>query len=426
MSIDLYSELEWRGLIHQVTDPDLPKILAEQSLTIYCGFDPTAASLTVGHLLQMLRMRRFQLAGHRPIVVAGGGTGLIGDPSGKESERPMLSRDEIGANIEGFRKQMEGLLDFSVGESQAMLLNNADWLVGIDLIDFLRDVGKHFSVNMMIAKESVKARLNEREQGISYTEFSYMLLQSYDFLWLYDNYGCRIQTSGSDQWGNITAGIELIRKTRGAETYGLTSPLITLPDGKAMSKTAGNAIWLDPKLTSPYQFYQYWFNSSDAQVGQLLRFFTFLDQATIKELEDKVQTEPATRSAQKALAREVTTLVHGEAEAVNAERASRALFGSEIAELDEGTLLEVLSEAPATKLSRTELEQGKPLVDLLVEAKMSNSKAAARTDIGGGGIYLNNVRSEDVEKRLGRQDLLHDRYVVIRRGKRTYHLISFE
>lgn len=337
----------------------------------------------------------------------------------------MLDLEQIEANVELFREQMSAFLDFEPGSSRAMLLNNADWLLELSLIDFLRDVGKHFSVNMMIGKESVRARLEEREQGISYTEFSYMLLQSYDFLWLFDNHGCKLQTSGSDQWGNITAGIDLIRRMRGQSAYGLTSPLITLPDGKAMSKTAGNAVWLDPRLTSPYHFYQYWINTDDAAVGQLLRFFTFLSRERTQELELAVVQEPAAREAQKTLAFEVTALVHGPDEAGKAVKASAALFGAEIAELEEATFLDVLSEAPSTQHPRSVLDQGKLLVDLLVETGLSHSKGSARTDLAGGGIYLNNQRvSED--RTVGHGDLLHGRYLLIRRGKKTYHLATFD
>lgn len=426
MKADICEELEWRGLLSQMSDPDLPKLLANEQFILYAGFDPTGPSLHTGHLLQMLTLRRFQLAGHRPIAVAGGGTGMIGDPSGRETERMLLSPDEIGAHTEKIKKQLEPFIDFSPGEAQATLVNNADWLSDLNLIEFLRDIGKHFSLNMMIGKESVKARLEEREQGISYTEFSYMLLQSYDFLHLFDDYGCRLQTGGSDQWGNITAGIELIRRKRSETAYGLTTTLIVLPSGKKMSKSEGTAEWISAELTTPYRFFQYWINTEDREVGTFLRYYTFLSKDEIEDLEASAREHPERREAQRRLAREVTTLVHGAEEASRAEQAASALFGKEIRELDEKNLLEVFSEAPSFKVPRTNLGKAS-LIELVVElAPIFPSRGAARTDITAGGLYLNNERETDEQRRIDVGDLLHDRYLLIRRGKRSHYLISFD
>lgn len=426
METDLFSDLEWRGLVHQCTDPELGKKLAAEQMTVYCGFDPSADSLHHGSLLQLLALLRFQRAGHRPIAVAGGGTGLIGDPSGKATERPLLAKEEVEANVAGIRRQLERFLDFGRGRSQALLVNNADWLCALNLTDFLRDVGKHFTVNMMIAKESVRARLEDREQGISFTEFSFMLLQAYDFLHLFDHYGCRLQIGGSDQWGNITAGIELIRRVRGEEAYGLTCPLIERLGGGKFGKTEEGTVWLDPARTSPYDFYQYWINTDDRDVARFLKFFTFCDRERIAELEERAGRDPAKREAQRALAFEVTALVHGVPEAEKAVRASEALFSREIAGLDEATLLQVLADSPSTDSPRSGLEgEGVPLVDLLVSTGLAASRSAARADIEGGGVYVNNLREEAVDRKLAADSLLLGRYLLLRRGKKTHHLVRF-
>lgn len=424
--MNVYSELEWRGLIHQVTDPELGNALAEERLVAYCGFDPTADSLHLGGLIQLLNLRRLQLGGHQPIAVMGGGTGLIGDPSGKESERVLMSEEELESNIESIRKQVEQIIDFTPGAAQALMVNNADWLKPLPLTTFLRDIGKHFSVNAMIARDSVKGRLESREQGISFTEFTYMLLQSYDFLHLFDTYGCRLQIGGSDQWGNITYGIELIRKTRGEQAYGLTSPLIKGLSGAKMGKSVGGNVWLDPAKTSPYRFYQHWINADDEDVIRFLKFFTFLDRQRIEELEAIHRETPGKREAHRVLAAEVTTLVHGAQEAARAERASRALFGKQIAELDEQTLLDVFSDVGSSTLPRTALEPGKPLVELLVETGLAQSRGSARSFIEGGGVYINNERVTDVDRRITGSDLLLGRYLVLRRGKKSHHLVRLE
>ena len=346
----LFEDLQWRGLVHQLTDPQLGKMLDEDYFVTYIGFDPTADSLHVGSLMQILNLRRLQLAGHKPLPLVGGGTGLVGDPSGRQAERQMLSFGQIEANLDGIRKQLEGFLDFSGADShRAVLLDNGEWLRQLSLTEFLRDIGKLFSVNEMIRKESVRTRLEAREQGISFTEFSYMLLQAYDFLHLFDTYGCRLQLGGSDQWGNITEGIDLIRRLRGQQAYGLTCPLLTLPSGAKLGKSEGAThAWLDPKRTSPYQFFQYWMQSDDEHVGRYLRFFTFLDREHIVALDEGTADHPERRDAQRALAMEVTTFVHGAAAAEQAARlASDALFSADIARLDEATLVDVLAEAPA-------------------------------------------------------------------------------
>lgn len=424
MPTDIYSELSWRGLVHQVTDPELGKLLTGERFVVYCGFDPTADSLHVGGLIQLLGLRRMQLAGHKPLALMGGGTGLIGDPSGKESERTLLSAEVLEANIAKISTQVANVIDIGPGETQGQTVNNADWLRPLRMTDFLRDIGKHFSVNAMVARDSVRNRLESREQGISFTEFTYILLQSYDFLHLYDHYGCRLQIGGSDQWGNITYGIELIRKVRGAQAYGLTSPLIEGLGGAKMGKSVGGNVWLDPAKTSPYRFYQYWINAADEHVVQMLKFFTFLDRDRIGELEQAVVDRPAEREAQRALAHEVTALVHGEEEARKAQQASQALFGRQIAELDERTLLDVLADAPSSVQPRSSFEEGKALVDLLLEAGLATSKRNAREFISGGGVYVNNAKEQDLERTVGSSDLLLGRYLVLRRGKKNYHLIE--
>lgn len=425
MPEDIFPELQWRGLVHQTTDPELGKQLAAEQFVLYCGFDPTADSLHLGGLIQLLGLRRMQLAGHRPIAVMGGGTGLIGDPSGRESERSLLAPEVLESNIAAIRAQAERIVDFSAGKSQAIMVNNADWLRPLTLTDFLRDIGKHFSVNQMVARDSVRSRLENREQGISFTEFTYMLLQSYDFLHLFNEFGCRLQIGGSDQWGNITYGIELIRKVTGAEAYGLTSPLIKGLGGAKMGKSVGGNVWLDPARTSPYRFYQHFINVDDAQVGQFLRFFTFLSRDEIEALETQVKEAPQRREAQKALAREVTALVHGSEEAARAQRASQALFGTDITELEETELLDVLADAPSSTLPQRSPGEGTPLIDLLIESGLATSRKTAREFIAGGGVYINNTKQTDVDRAVGEDDLLHGRYIVLRRGKKNHHLVSF-
>ncbi|HEY6473791.1 MAG TPA: tyrosine--tRNA ligase [Acidimicrobiales bacterium] len=417
----LSEDLAFRGLIHQITDPELPERLDQPGLTVYAGFDPSADSLHVGSLLQLCTLRRFQEAGHRPISLAGGGTGMIGDPGGKEDERQLLTRETIDRYLEGIRPQLAQFLDLD----RALLLNNADWLGSISTIEFLRDVGKHFTVNQMVAKESVRTRFERPDQGISYTEFSYMLLQAYDFLRLHVDHGCDVQFGGSDQWGNITMGIELVRKATGDEVWGFTTPLIVKPDGTKYGKTETGTVWLDAKRTSPFAMYQFFVNTPDEQVGELLRFLTFLSHDEIRQLDTETAERPQQRAAQKALARAVVSLVHGEAEVEKAEEASAALFSEEIAGLSEEMLLAVTADAPTTAVPRAELSDGGlTLVDALVRTGLEQSKSRARSTIDGGGAYVNNVRQTDAARALGADDLLHDRYVVLRKGRRDVHILQ--
>jgi tyrosyl-tRNA synthetase len=415
----LSEDLAFRGLIHQVTDPDLPKRLDEPGLTLYAGFDPSADSLHVGNLLQLCTLRRFQEAGHRPISLAGGGTGMIGDPGGKQDERQLLDLQTIEGYLERIRPQLGQFLDLD----HALLLNNADWLVSLTTLEFLRDVGKHFTVNQMVAKESVKTRFERPEQGISYTEFSYMLLQAYDFLRLHVDHGCDLQIGGSDQWGNITMGVELIRKVCGDEVWGLTTPLVVKPDGTKYGKTETGTVWLDATRTAPFAMYQFFLNTPDEQVGELLRYLTFLDQDRIEALDAETEGHPERRQAQRALARSVVTLVHGAAEVARCEEASAALFGEEIAGLSEEMLLALTEDAPTTSVSRSALFNGLSLVDLLERTGLVKSKNEARRTIDQGGAYVNNVRQTDATRMLGASDLLHDRYVVLRKGRRDVHIV---
>jgi tyrosyl-tRNA synthetase len=423
---DVLAELEWRGMLHQVTDAELGAKLAAERFTVYVGFDPTADSLHVGHLVGLVALQRFQQAGHRPIALVGGGTSLIGDPSGKEAERPLLSREETEANAAGIRRQLEAFVDFGPGPDGGLLVDNADWLAPLRLTDFLREVGKHFTVNTMIAKEAVRARLEEREQGISYTEFSYMLLQAYDFLHLHDAHACRLQAGGSDQWGNVTAGIDLIRRVRGTEAYGLTWPLVTRADGTKFGKSESGTVWLDPRRTSPYQFFQFWVRVDDRDVVRYLKLLTSLGPEEVAALGAEVAEHPERRRAQHVLAHELTSAVHGTEAADAAAKAAEALYRGELAALDESALLDVFAEAPSTTVPRAELEgEGLPLVDLLVRSALAPSRSAARATIEGGGAYVNDRRVTDLDHRVGEGDLLAGAWVVLRRGRRSQHLVRF-
>ena len=421
----LRDDWEFRGLVHQVTDDEILNRLTAGGVTGYIGFDPTAASLHLGSLLQICLLRRIQEAGNQPIALAGGGTGLIGDPSFKATERPLLTHDQLQQNIEGIKEQLARFLDFSPGPSQALLLNNADWLTTTPLTDFLRDVGKHFTVNQMIAKDSVKSRLDRDDVGLSFTEFSYMLLQAYDFLRLNLDHNCTLQMGGSDQWGNITLGTELIRKTTGKSASGVTSPLLLRADGQKFGKSEGGneRVWLDASLTSPFQMHQFLLNADDQTVPSLLRFFTFLDHDTIRGLDAATTAKPQERAAQRALANAVVALVHGEQAALNAERAGAALFGEEISGLDEKTLLEVVADAPSSVWSRGEIEAGVPIADLLVRSELASSKGEARRFLEQGGVYVNNQRVDDGAA-VGVESLLHNRYLVVRRGRKSLHLVT--
>jgi tyrosyl-tRNA synthetase len=428
-SSSILQDLQWRGLIADMANRDeLERLLAPGAapVTIYIGFDPTADSLHLGHLIPLLILRRFQLAGHRPIALAGGATGMIGDPGGKSAERNLLSPETIASNLTGIQAQMTRLLDFETKTNPALLLNNADWMRPIGILDFLRDIGKHFSVNAMMTKESVKLRL-EGVSGISFTEFSYPLLQAYDFLYLNEKYGCVLQGGGADQWGNVTAGIDLIRRKKGQTVCGLTWPLLTKTDGTKFGKTEGGAVWLSPARTSVYRFYQFLIQVEDAQVIQLLKFFTFLSQEEIDALAAQHQAAPERRDAQKRLALELTRLVHGESATADAVRASEILFGGSLEGITEAQFDEVIAEVPNSTQARGILGQpGGALVEILIAAGLSPSKGQARKDIEAGGVYVNNIRATDAKLVLGAEHLLFGKFVLLRKGKRNYALVRFE
>jgi len=425
--MNLRDDLAFRGLIHQVTDDAIFDRLEAGGVTVYAGFDPTASSLHLGHLLQLCNLRRLQLAGNRPIALAGGGTGLIGDPSGRANERTLLSQDDLDANVANIRQQLGRFLDFTddAGPTKAVLLDNAAWLTTISLTDFLRDIGKHFTVNQMIARESVKSRLERPDVGISFTEFSYMLLQAYDFLRLHIDHGCSLQIGGSDQWGNIVGGAELVRRVSGGAAYGLTSPLLVDSAGNKYGKTTtGNQnLWLDDSLTSAFQLHQFLLNAEDELTPTLVRFFTFLDHDEIASLDQSIRDEPQKRRAQRTLANEVVELVHGSNAARAAERAGEVMFSEDISELDEATLLQVVADAPTSDLSRDELAAGVDTAELLARSGLASSRGEARRFIEQGGIYVNNVRV-DASTSLTLDQTLHGRYLVLRRGRRQTHLIT--
>jgi tyrosyl-tRNA synthetase len=427
--VNVFDEFEWRGLVYDAT-PGLRELLGQETLTAYIGFDPTAASLHVGSLLPILNLARLQRFGHSPVAIAGGGTGMIGDPSGKTLERQLLTPEKVEENLAGIRAQLARFLDFDAAANPARIVDNADWLATIPLIDFLRDTGKHFSVNAMMAKESVRRRL-EGEEGLSYTEFSYMLLQAYDFLVLYDRYGCRLQMGGSDQWGNITAGADLIRRLRGEAAatqgklaHGLVSPLVTTAAGVKFGKTEAGTVWLDPRLTSPFRFYQFWINTDDRDAVSYLKFFTWLTREEVAGLEEELRTAPQERAAQRRLAREVTRMLHGETELARAERASAVLFGAEISELQPGDVLDIFADVPSIEMARSRLDgEGLPLADLLVASGLVPSKGEARRAIQGGGIYLNNRRVGEEKKAVTLPDSIGGDLVVLRKGKKEYRLV---
>jgi len=426
--MNLLEDLKWRGLIADCTDEKaLAERLAQGPVTLYCGFDPTGDSLHVGHLMGQLMLRRFQLAGHHPLPLAGGATGMIGDPSGKSAERNLLSREQLEHNVRSITNQLSRLLDFSAPTNPARLVNNTDWTGGISYLDFLRDIGKYFSINVMIAKDSVRSRM-EGSAGISYTEFSYQLLQAHDFYHLHiePKYKCELQIGGSDQWGNITAGTDLIRKKVGkTAAWGLTFPLITKSDGTKFGKTEGGAVWLDPQKTSPYKFYQFFVNTEDSMVVEYLKKFTLLPRPEIEELEAKHIANPGPREAHRALAREVTRLVHGQAALDAAIKASEILFGAEIGDTSEETFKDVVGEIPTKQLERAKLEgAGSTLIDLLVHSGLAPSKGQARKDIEGGGIYVNNVREAAITRAVTISDLLFGKHLLLRKGKRTYSVLT--
>ena len=418
--MELFSELEWRGLVYDATE-GVRDVLAREKVTGYIGFDPSAASLHVGSLLVMMVLAHLQRHGHSPIAVIGGGTGLIGDPSGKSVERQLMTVEQVETNLAGIRGQLERFLDFESKVAPARLVNNADWLTKLSAVDFMRDVGKHFTVNAMLAKESVKRRI-ESEDGITYTEFSYSLLQAYDFLELYDRFGCTLQMGGSDQWGNITAGMDLIRRLRGGKAHGLVMPLITTASGTKFGKTESGTIWLDPDLTSPYQFYQFWLNVDDQDAVKYLRFFTFLSSEQIRELEAAGQREPEKRHGQRALAREVTGLVHGEAAVQEAEGAANALFANGVSTLtSKKQIEEALAGVPTSAIELA--AGGWAVVDLLVSAGITKSKSEAQRLIRGGGLSVNDRRITDEKERLTVEAAIENELFVVRKGKRDYFLV---
>ncbi|WP_223836771.1 tyrosine--tRNA ligase [Paenibacillus oceani] len=417
----LLEDLEYRGLVYQVTDREgLKKKLESERVVLYCGFDPTADSLHIGSLLPILCLRRFQLAGHISMALVGGGTGLIGDPSGRSSERSLNTADTVAQWTESLKRQLSRFLDFDLPDNAARLVSNYDWLSTLDTISFLSDVGKNFTVNYMLAKDSVDSRL---ANGISFTEFSYMILQAYDFHKLHQDLGCSLQLGGSDQWGNITAGLDLIGKMGGGEAYGMTMPLVTKSDGKKFGKSESGAIWLDRNKTSAYQFYQFWINTDDNDVIKFLKYFTFLTREQIAALETELGERPEQRAAQRELAREVTRIVHGDEAVESAENITQALFSGDFARLSETELVEALQDMPTTVLSG---QQETGLIDLLVEAKAAPSRRQAKQDIESGAVYVNGERMSGIDSMIGEQHRLHGKYVVLRRGKKNYYLIKFE
>jgi tyrosyl-tRNA synthetase len=422
--MDLLADLEFRGQLYQQTDAEGLKSHLACPRRIYCGFDPTGSSLTIGNLVPILLLRRLQQAGHTPVVVMGGGTGMIGDPSGKSAERQMLGPEQIAGNVANQRKIFERLLSFE-GANAALLLDNADWLGKLGFIEALRDVGKHFSVNMMIQKDSVRERLHNRDQGITYTEFSYMLLQAYDFSYLCEHHGVTVQAAGSDQWGNIVAGIDLIRRTRQREAFGLTVPLITKADGGKFGKTESGAIWLSPERTSPYAFYQFWVNAADADVPKYLRTFTFFSHPEIMRLESEHAQNPGARTAHKALAQHVTELVHGAEGLAQAQKATDALFSGEVSELSRASIADLFGSAPSVALSKDRLAgEGYPVADLLVDGAVVKSKREAREFLSNSAILING-RTPGPDARVLEDWLLHGEILLIRRGKKMWHVARF-
>jgi tyrosyl-tRNA synthetase len=421
---DILAELDWRGLYADCTDREaLAKRLTEGPVTLYCGFDPTADSLHVGNLVPLFALRRFQLAGHHPIALAGGATGMVGDPSGKSDERNLLTPDQLDHNLSCIKPQLARFLDFSGAKNPARVVNNYDWTGAVTFLEFLRDVGKHVTVNSMVAKDSVRSRMEDRAGGISFTEFSYMLLQGFDFYHLRKIFNCEVQVGATDQWGNITVGTELTRKKLGATVWGLVFPLLTKSDGSKYGKTATGTVWLDPKRTSPYRFYQFFVNADDADAGKLLKVLTFLSRDEISALEAELKANPGARAAQKALAREMTTLVHGGDALASALKASEILFGGSLDGVTEDIFNDVVGEVPTKDLERAKLDgAGAAIADLVIHAGLAPSKGQARKDLDAGGIYLNNVRAE-AARSVTMSDLLFGKYLLLRKGKRTYAVL---
>ncbi|WML59453.1 tyrosine--tRNA ligase [Neobacillus sp. PS2-9] len=417
--MDLLQDLTWRGIIYQQTDEEgLKDLLSKESISLYCGVDPTANSLHIGHLVAFLTLRRFQQHGHRPIVLVGGATGLIGDPSGKSEERKLLTLETVQDNVAGIQKQLSSIFDFD-GENGAIMVNNYDWAGSMDIVTFLRDIGKHIGVNYMLAKDTIASRL---ETGISFTEFTYTILQAMDFNHLYDHHNCKLQIGGSDQWGNITSGLELIRKMHEeSKAFGLTIPLVTKADGTKFGKTEGGAIWLDPEKTTPYEFYQFWINTADADVVKYLKYFTFLSHEEIEQLEHSVQEEPHLRKAQKTLAEEMTRLIHGEESLQQAIKISQALFSGDVKNLSAAEIKQGFKDVPSFDAG----EEDGNLVDLLVAAKISPSKRQAREDITNGAVTINGEKITDTAYALQENDRIDGQFTIIRRGKKKYTLIKY-
>ncbi|MFJ8237175.1 tyrosine--tRNA ligase [Ureibacillus sp. NPDC094379] len=421
MTNQLIEDLQWRGLLYQQTDAEgMEKLLNEEKVSLYVGVDPTADSMHIGHIVPLLTLRRFQQAGHRPVLLVGGATGMIGDPSGRSSERNLLTADQISKNVAGLKAQMERIFDFSVGENGAILVNNYDWVGEMSVIDFLRDYGKLVNVNYLLAKDTIASRL---ETGISFTEFTYTILQGLDFNHLYDHHNVRIQVGGSDQWGNITTGLEVIRKTHEEETsaFGFTIPLVTKADGTKFGKTAGGAVWLDAEKTSPYEFYQFWVNTADADVIKYLKIFTFLNRGEIEALEVTVQEEPHLRKAQKTLASEMTKLIHGEEGLAQAERITAALFSGDLNSLSVEEMKVAFAGIPSVEVPK----EDKNVVDLIVEAGISSSKRQAREDVTNGAISINGEKITDLDYVVNGENRLEDEFAIVRRGKKKYHMVKF-
>jgi tyrosyl-tRNA synthetase len=424
MADTAFGELQSRGLVYGCSE-GVDDLLRREAVTLYNGFDATSDSLHVGHMVPLIALARLQRFGHHPIALAGGGTTMIGDPSGKATERPLLTREQIEANVEAIKGQLAHFLDFEIKSNPARLINNADWLLSLPLVSFLRDIGKHFTVNYMIAKDSVRTRI-DREEGISFTEFSYMLLQSYDFLHLYDMLGCKMQTGGSDQWGNITAGAELIRRVRGGSAYGLVYPLITKADGTKFGKTESGSVWLAAERTSPYRFYQFWLNTDDRDVVNYLKFFTFLPQQRVEELAAATAEHPERREAQRVLAREITGLLHGPTALQRAEEAAAALFGDgAMTGLRGAEIADIFADVPSSELPRDRLANDQmTIVDLLAHTGVVKSRGEARRAIQEGGVYLNNQRVNEPGQAVTASELLDGKFLVLRRGKKGYHLVK--
>ncbi len=416
----LIEDLKWRGLLYQQTDAEgMEELITKEKVSLYCGVDPTADSMHIGHIVPLLTLRRFQLHGHQPILLVGGATGMIGDPSGRSEERQLQTVEQIDRNVAGIKKQMEQIFDFGT-ENGAKMVNNRDWIGSMSVIEFLRDYGKLININYMLAKDSIATRL---DSGLSFTEFAYTLIQGIDFKHLYENFGCRVQVGGSDQWGNITTGLEIIRKTKDeeAKAFGITIPLVTKADGTKFGKSASGSVWLDPKKTSPYEFYQFWINTADADVIKYLKIFTFLEKEKIEALEVTVQEEPHLRKAQITLAEEMTKLIHGEEALKQAVRISQALFSGNLKELTAGEMKDAFKDVPSIEMSREE----KNIVDFIVEATVSPSKRQAREDVTNGAISINGEKITEIGYIIGNKDRLEDEFMIIRRGKKNYKMIKF-